>query len=200
MGHDVLHWFDQHGGGVSAIAAVVTGVIAIVTIIRTGSDSRRRSQPTIIAEVRPAKDSDTVIDFVIRNSGPTVARDLHVTFEPKIVIPEDRKHESLATPALIRRYSRAIPTVAPGQELSNTYWIGVNGGGNKRVNGEPTPERVTVSVKYHGVGRRWLKESFVIDLDIITLTTWSESSDSMKNRMKSIAASLQNIAKSMPKR
>ena len=200
MWDDVLRWFDAHGSGVSAIAAVATGVIAIVTLIRAGTDSRQRSQPTVIAEVRPAKESDTVIDFIVRNTGPTVARDVQVTFEPKILIPEDRKGESLATPTLIKRYSVPIPTIAPGQELTNTYWVGVEGPGNSRVNGEPTPQRFTVSVKYRGVGRGWLRDSFVIDLDIVTLTTWAESSDSIKSRVKAIASSLSVIARNMPKR
>ncbi|QZQ54444.1 hypothetical protein KZI27_14150 [Curtobacterium sp. TC1] len=176
------------------MTAILTAIVAIVTIVRTGMDSRRRSQPSVIAELRPAQDSDTVIDFIVRNVGPTVARDLTVSFDPAITLPEARRLESLATTTLIRRYSRPIPNLAPGQEMSNTYWIGVDGGSNKRVNGEPTPERVTVTVRYRGLGRRWLRDSFMLDLDIVTLTTWAVASDSIRGRINEIAASLKDIA------
>jgi hypothetical protein len=193
MWHDVLVWFDHHGAGVGAIAAVVTGIVAIWSLASATRDSRRRTQPNVIAEIRRAPDSDTSFDFVLRNAGPTVARDIIVTFDPDIVIPEDRQHESLATEWLIKRYRRPIPMLAPGQELSNTYWLGV-AKGDKRVNGEPTPDNVSVSVRYRGVGRGWLRGTFVIDIDIITLGTSTTSSDSFKGRLRSIDESLRVIA------
>jgi hypothetical protein len=200
MWDDVLRWFDHHGSGVSAIAALAAAIIAVMTLIRTRSDSRRRSQPSVIAEIRPAKGSHTVIDFIVRNTGPTTARDVTVSFDPPITIPEERKGETLVTSFLIRRYSVPIPTVAPGQELTNSFWVGVRKG-NQIANDEPTPDQFTVSVKYRGIGRPWLRDSFAISVDTVTLSTWSEShsSKSVESRVGEIAASLKTIAKALPK-
>ena len=198
MWQDVLGWFDDHGGGISAIAAVVTGVVAIVTLIRAGSDSRQRAQPMVIAELRPAKDSDSVIDLVVRNAGATVARKVRVTFDPALEVPAERAQDPLVTPILIQRYAAEIPTLAPGQEMSNIYWSGEAGPGNMLKNGETTPDRVTLTVEYSGLGWRRLRSSFVLDVQVVTLTTWAVSSNSMIGRVRAIAAALDDISKAMP--
>jgi hypothetical protein len=200
MWQDVLGWFDDHGGGISAIAAVATGVIAIVTLIRAGSDSRKRSQPMVLAELRPAKDSDSVIDLVVRNAGTTVARNVKVTFDPVIEVPAERAHEPLVTPSLVQRYATEIPTLAPAQELSNIYWAGEHGSGSDLTNREPTHDRVTVTVEYSGLGWWRLRDSFVLDVKVVTLTTWSESSNSMIGRVRAIASALDSISKAAHKR
>lgn len=200
MWRDVLGWFDDHGGGISAIAAVVTGVIAVVTLIRAGSDSRQRAQPMVLAELRPAKNSDSVIDLVVRNAGATVARNVKVTFDPVIEVPAARAHEPLVTGSLVQRYASEIPALAPGQELSNIYWAGEQGAGSKLENREPTPDRVAVTVTYSGLGWGKLRESFVLDVQVVTLTTWSESSNSMIGRVRAIASALDVISKAVRKR
>lgn len=198
MWQDAFGWIDDHGAGVSALAAITTACIAVLTLIRASADSRKRSQPSVIAEVRPAPGSHSVIDFVVTNTGPTVAREVSVSFDPPISIPEDRKDEPLVVSYLIQRYSVPIPTIAPGQELSNSYWVGEQRGA-RIENSEPTPERVRVTVRYRGIGRRWLSESFVLAVDTITLNTWAEShsTSSVENRLKSVADSLKAIASVM---
>lgn len=198
MWQDAFGWINAHGAGVSALAAITTACVGVLTLIRASADGRKRSQPSVIAEVRPASGSHSVIDFVVKNTGPTVARDVSVSFDPPISIPEERKDEPLVASYLIQRYSVPIPTIAPGQELTNAYWVGERRSEGFE-NSEPTPEKVTVVVRYRGIGRRWLRESFVLTVDTVTLNTWSRShsTNSVENRLKSVADSLKSIASAM---
>ncbi|WP_167510081.1 hypothetical protein [Curtobacterium citreum] len=196
----MLEWFDVHGGGVSAFAAILTAVVAIITLIAAGQDSRRRSQPMIVAELRYAPDSDTALDLVVRNAGPTVARHISVEFEPPLDVPPvGADGEGAAIGYVVRRYENPIPMMGPGQELSNTWYVAHYPGG-KLANAEPAPERVTVRVKCRGIGRRWLRWSYPIDDKAMTFATSTTSSSSFKGRLASISNSLESIARAVPKR
>jgi hypothetical protein len=200
MWHQALMWFDQHGGGVSAMAAVLTAVIAIVTLISAGSDSRSRTRPVVLAELRYAKDSDTTIDLVVRNLGPTVARSVRVEFDPPLEVPPiGPTGAGKPTVYLVKRYEKPIPTLAPGQKLSNTWWYGVPEGPH-RVNGEPTPDQVTVRISYQGRGWRTFREAYELDVDVLTLATSTMSSSSTKGRIPTMSESLKSIADSLKQR
>ncbi|MBB1197789.1 MULTISPECIES: hypothetical protein [Curtobacterium] len=184
----------------SALAAIGTAIIAIVTLVSTGLDSRSRTQPVVLAELRYAKNSDTTIDFVVRNLGPTVARDVLVEFDPPLEVPKiEPTGAGRPTSYIVKRYEKPIAMLAPGQELSNTWWYGVEQGA-QRVNAEPTPDQVTIRIRYRGRGWRWIKETYPIDVDIMTLATSTESSSSTKGRIGSIEKSLKTIAQVLSKR
>ena len=133
-------WINEYGSAIGAVAGVVAALVAIIALISAALDSKARSQPMIAAEFRPAVDSDSSIDFIITNLGPTPARDITVTFNPPIVIPDDS--DRLLAPYLVKRYERPIPVLNPGQILSNTWWAGRAGTGNELTNHEPTPDEV----------------------------------------------------------
>lgn len=150
----------------------------------------------VTPEFREAEHSDSTIDLVITNLGPTPARDLRVSFEPALVLPADS--EDLLTPFLIQRYSSEIPTLNPGQSLSNVWWSGeATGPSGELQNGEPTPDKVTVLLSYLGIGSRRIKEKLTLDVKLITMTTSATSSTSTKARMASIEASLRRISEAV---
>ena len=62
-------------------------------------------------------ESDTVLDFVIRNADASMARDVLVTFHPPLTVPPDFGPN--VTEHVISRYGQALPCLAPGQALRN---------------------------------------------------------------------------------
>lgn len=193
MWQDVLQVFNDYSRAISAMAATITAAIAIITLIRASNDSRLRSQPVVIAEIRRAPDADTSFDLVVRNTGPTIARDVRVTFDPPLVLPDEEPEEHYATLWIIKRYEHAIPMLAPGQELSNTWWFGAAREG-EIVNVEPTPDRVLVRISYRGRGRRRKSDEFPLDMNAHTRGTSTTSSSSFKGRLRSIDSALNKIA------
>ncbi len=191
---DAWNWINDYGTAIGAVAGVVAAIVAIIALISAALDSKARSQPMIAAEFRPAPDSDSSIEFVLSNLGATPARDVKVTFSPGIVIPQDADTDRLLAPYIVKRYERPIPVLNPGQSLSNTWWAGsLSGGSNELTNDEPTPDDVTVSVSYKGLGWRRLSDSFDLTIETVTLTTYSVSSTSTKGRLKTIDDSLKKI-------
>lgn len=186
-------WFGANSGTVSALATVATAFIAIMALLSAATDSRERSRPMVLAEFRRAENSDSTIDLVIRNAGPSVARALSVSFEPEPVLPADSSN--LVTPYLLRRYRQAIPSLSPGQELTNIWYAGrlPENGGNELQNAEPTSDAVTVHVAYRGVGRRRYRDEFPLHVDIVKMTTYSTSSKSVPGRLESIDKSLRSL-------
>ena len=185
-------WVNDYGTGLGALAAVAAALIAVVALSSTARDSRTRTQPMVTADFRPPAHSDSAIELVVTNLGPTPARDVLVTFDPPLEMPGDTSR--LMAPYLVKRYANPIKILNPGQVLSNTWWAGEAGPGNELVNREPTPDQVTVHVEYSGIGRRRLSDSFSLTIETVSLTTYNVSSTSLKGRLKTINASLSSIA------
>ena len=187
----VWDWINDYGTAIGAVAGVVAALVAIVAFISAASDSKARSQPMITAEFRAAPDSESSIEFVVSNLGATPARDLRVEFTPPIVIPGGS--EELLASYLVQRYENPIPVMNPGQLLSNTWWAGRAGPDNHLVNEEPTPDEVTVTLSYKGLGWSRIRDSYDLTIETVTLTTYSVDSTSTKGRLKTMDESLRQI-------
>lgn len=189
-------WMNDYGAALSALAAIGTAVIAVFTLLRAVRDSRDRTRPYMVAELRLAKDSGTAIDFVIRNAGVSLARNVKVSFTPEIEVPEEGG--PYVTPLVVERYRSSIPCVAPGQEFRNVWWAGRMGRGNDLENGEPTPDEFTVDITYVGARKRQeYAEKFPLSVKNMLATTESISSTSFKGRLKTIDASLKTVGDSL---
>lgn len=68
------------------------------------------------------------------------------------------------------------------------------GQGDDLENSEPTPDEVRVHVHYKGSGKSQYCDSFPLHVDIVKMTTYSTSSDSLPGRLKTMDASLKQIA------
>lgn len=191
---DAWAWLNVNGGGLGALAGVATAVVAVVALTRTTNDSRARSRPMVTAELKLAPDSDTSMILAIENRGPTPARNVKVTFDPPL--PTDAPEHSSAT-YMVRRYSKPLPVLNPGQALTNTWWSGRATSGPELENAEPTPDEVTVTIEYDGVGRKRLVDVYPLHVDTVALTTQTISSTSFKGRMKTIAEKLSRVADEM---
>src|SRR5690348_15692234 len=74
---------------VSAAATVVTAVIAGVALRSTARDSRDRTRPLLVAELRRSTLGTATQDLVIKNCGASVARNVNVLFDPPLPVTED---------------------------------------------------------------------------------------------------------------
>lgn len=138
-------------------------------------------------------ESDSSLEFVVENSGSTPARDVSLSFDPALDPAEsDRLGQIVRS-----RFGRTFDTINPGQRLSNTWWAGSLGAGGKLENVMTLPEQVTVEVSYNGLGRRRISETFKLDVADMLETTYSESSTSVKGRLKTIDKSLKDASQSL---
>lgn len=190
---EIWRWINDNGTGLGGIAAVVTAVIAVAALRSTARDSRDRSRPVVVPEFVMAENSDSTIDLRLRNYGQTVADDLRVSFDPPL--PQVLASERLVTRFLIQRYDRTIAHLSPGQEFRNIWWIGEAKGGEMLRNVEPTPDRVRVTVTNRGTVRKPYRETYTLDVEDITLETYSTSSSSFPGRLESIDRSLKALSR-----
>lgn len=186
-------WIVANGPGVSASVTCVTCLVAVITLVRASRDSRVRSRPTLFAEFRQEPDSESAYSLIIRNAGPSVARDVRVTFDPPV---EQAPGSSPEKDRIIKRFSRSIPAMAPGQEL-RSLWATYGIQGEKKGNLIPTPDDVTVTITYHGSTRHEYQDSFPLMAETITLDTFVTSSASVKGRLKTLAEESKKQAKSL---
>lgn len=187
-------WVVNNGTGLAAVAAVGTAVVAVIALRSTAADSRERTRPYVLAELSLAAESDSTIDLVIRNAGLSVARVVVVRFNPELVVPDDGKR--YVTEYTARRYAKPIPTLAPGQRLSNIWWSDNTApGSTSPVNMEPTPEVCAVTIEYRDDRRRRYRDEFSLVVDTMLMTTYATESTSTKGRLGQIAESLESLAR-----
>lgn len=134
--------------------------------------------------------------LVIRNCGPTIARNVNVTFDPEIPDPEPRDTEQSLTPFLKRRYAQPIAAITPGMELDNLWYVGVPEGNGFR-NVEPTPDQVTVHLSYDAPDGTRYDDAFPLDVDVIRKRTYSTSSTSPEAQAKEALKLLKAIQRSL---
>lgn len=152
----------------------------------------------VVAEFRDAYPSRGSLYLVIRNYGPSVARDVQVTFDPVIPDPlPERAHQSVI-PFLKRRYEHPITTLTPGTELTNVYYSGTPGENGNFENWENVPDQVTVTIRYTSADQRQsYEDSYPLDVELIKNSTSVTSSESVESKVKEISRSLKEIAKSV---
>jgi hypothetical protein len=129
--------------------------------------------------------------LVVRNYGPSIARNVRVKFDPEIPDPDDPS--TSVTPFLKRRYAKPVPVLTPGMELDNIYFSGRQEGGSW-VNGEPTPEQATVTITYENDAGDEFTDEFPLDTNLIRNRTYAESSASPEAQMKVLAKSVKTLA------
>lgn len=84
--------------------------------------------------------------FVVGNSGPTVATDLHINFEPSLesLVPRDSRE---AARTLEHRLGVGLRSIAPGR--IQTWNLGVAHQFFPSQGADPVPE-VSLTIAYHG--------------------------------------------------
>ncbi|MFC0627458.1 hypothetical protein [Kribbella deserti] len=195
---DFFHWWTTArvgatAGGAGAAAAVIGATSGMRTLRRSRTDSQARSRPMVAAELRQPPYVQGSMMLVIKNYGPSIARNIRVTFDPEIPDPDDPK--TSIVPPLKRRYSKPIPVLTPGMELDNLYYVGEPGAGGKFANSEGTPLQITVRFDYEGDDGSEYSDTFPLDCDLLSARTYIESSKSPDSQRKRMVAALETIAK-----
>lgn len=188
-------WTTQRVAAAAAIVASGSAVAAAISGARTlrqnRRDSKARSRPMVAAELRDVPYVKGTQILVVRNYGPSIARNVRVAFDPEIPDPADPS--TSVTPFLKRRYAKAVPVLTPEMELDNVYFSGQQQGGSW-VNREPTPEQVTVTITYENDAGDKFTDAFPLDTNLLRNRTYTESSASPEAQMKVLAKSAKTLA------
>lgn len=151
----------------------------------------------LAAELRRIPYVKATLTLVIRNLGPTIARNVRVTFDPPIPDPHPEVAAQSVTPFLKRRYAEPIATFTPGMELANVWFAGRPGDDGQWQNAEPTPERCVVRLRYESTDGTEYEDEFNLDVALMRAETSSTSSTAPDALMKEAASSLKAIERSL---
>ncbi|UQS26030.1 hypothetical protein L1857_26070 [Amycolatopsis thermalba] len=194
-------WVAAIAAGISSVVASVSAGAAVWsarngkrTLARADADSRARTRPMVAAELRDEPYAPATQLLVIKNYGPTIARNVTVTFDPPLGDPPpEQEHESVA-PFLKRRYAKPIPALVPGMELDNIYYDGTTDG---RDNRNPFPDQVTVTIELDAPDGERYVDRFELDVSVIRNRTFVTSSTHPEQRMKQAVTALKRINESL---
>ena len=194
---DFLEWWTtQRVAAGSAIvgagAAVTAATSGVRTLRQNRRDSRARNRPMVAAELRADSYARGTQSLIVRNYGPSIARNVNVTFDPKIPDPADQSGKM--TPYLKERYAKPITVFTPGMELDNIYYSARAGSDGKFVNNEPTPDQLTVTIDYENDAGDKFTDVFPLDVRLIRNRTYTTSSTSPEAQMKVIATAAKTLA------
>lgn len=188
-------WVAAGAAVVSSFAAIWAAFNGVRTLARARDDSRARSRPMVTAELRLPPYSKGTQLLVVQNHGPTLARDVEVSFDPPLGDPAPEVAHESVTPFLKRRYAAPIPVLAPGVELDNIYYSGQPGPSGKFENVEPVPDQVTVTVSYRGPDGTGYRDDFPLDIALLGARTYTTSSREPLEVARAAAKSLDGIHK-----
>lgn len=138
--------------------------------------------------------------LVVTNFGPSIARNIWVTFDPLLPDPDPATVGQSVTPSLKKRYANAISVMAPGMVLENIYYSGRIDGQGKFKNFEPVPDQVKVTLVYEDTGGSRFRDVFRLDINLLQTTTDATSSGAPEAQVKKIAKALESIDKFLRRR
>lgn len=155
------------GLGVQTLATVIAAVsagIAARTLANSRKDAEEQNRPFVRVRFKKGLEntSRTAIYLVVENIGRTAARDVTVGFEPSLPDP-DTAVNTVVVRALHDRFTRAIPTLAPGEKLTSVWWT-------KALSdaGDTVPEDdVEVRVTYKDLGNRTHLDTFQVTASVL---------------------------------
>ena len=190
-------WITAGAVSAGVIVALLTAAVGLSQLKQVRADSRERSRPMMAAELRKAPYTPGTQLLVIRNYGPSIARNVKVTFDPPIPDPAPERAPQSVSPLVTRRYAEPIPVIAPDVELSNIWFSGIHDHANGWENFEPTPDRFTVTITYDGPDGTNYVDPFPLDTDLINKHTYVSDSRDPENRLKEAVKSLAKIEKAI---
>jgi hypothetical protein len=176
---------------IATLATATAAVVGIWTLIGLRRDSHDRTRPMMIAEIRPSVIGTSSAELLIRNVGPSVAKNVRFTFTPPLPVLADADAVGKTTPYLQRRYSRPFAVIGPGMELHDTYQYG---GGNDL---EPVPDDFVLTIAYQDDRGRDYRDSYDLSVSILHDSMFSRPNGDPQDR---IADAVEAIARGVGRR
>lgn len=150
------------------MAAVITSLVAVITLGQIRKDSRDAIRPMVVVELRDVPLSAATMSLVVRNVGRSVARNVSITFDPPLPKPADL-HGGLVH-HVNRRYADPIPTLTPGTRLENIWRF--RGDADR---GQQVPAaRVVATAVYQDTRGHVYEDRYVLASDIYEWGTLTE--------------------------
>ncbi len=163
---------DQYSAfwsGVGALATLAAAIVAAWTLVALRNDSRDRPRPVMAADLQHVVLSDSGLDLIISNTGQSIAKEVEVAFDPPLPLLVGDEAEGMITPVLQQRYATKIPTVVPGKQLRNVYFVGTKIVDGQKRNSEPVPDQFTVRFAYKDTRGRSYSDSYDLDVSVLGL-------------------------------
>lgn len=184
----------ETGIATAAASAAIVSVVFIWLQVREMKEQTRlqreiaesSAQPYVWADVRVSSDDGWDLNFVLGNSGPTVAQNVRVQIEPPL--PFDKRSAQFIE-RLGPKLERGLASVAPMKELAWPL-----GSSPELVNREGSLTHV-VRIEYDGPYGPAPPTEFVINLDDIR-----ESTARHFGTLHEIRESVDRLAKKMPRK
>lgn len=147
----------------SAAGTVATAVIAFAAALfayRQVREARRlreeQAQPFVVVDFEPSPVWGNIINLVVENVGKTLAREVKLTFTPRLASTQVKEEYDLNESALLKE---GIPTMPPGKRVVTLFDLS-----HQRVkSGLPQTYRVKVEFK-DSRGREQVPLEYVLDL------------------------------------
>lgn len=147
-----------------AVAIIVTAIYARRSLVAAKDDSRARTRPALAAYLERELLSHGAILLVVKNFGPSTAKNVRVSFKP----PAPSASQVAALPEsdlrkwLYQRFEEPIPVWAPGWSTSNVIRAG-----------QDELDLLTVTLRYEGPDATPYEETFRLHPDIVLKETMS---------------------------
>jgi hypothetical protein len=189
------HWAAPQTtwAAMASVATVMAAVVGIWTLVSLRQDSRDRTRPVMIAEIRPGVLSD-VAELLVRNAGPSVAKNVRFTFNPALPVLEGAEAAGKLTPYLKRRYSRTVPTFGPGMVMHDVYQ-------SASEPFEPVPDDFTLTVDYDDTHGRHYTDSYELSVTTLRDHTRTEPGDRDEPALQlRVARAVEAIARGVGRR
>lgn len=200
-------WLDSTAW--TAITAIATTALVIaggLTIISAAIDSRAKSRPYVVAELKLRKYGEG-LNLVISNYGASAAKNVRVKLPDSFAeVDETDPYRDNATAAFMRllkrKYEHTIPIIGPGQSESN-IWMQKAEIVEPKDPSPKTTDAVTISYdKYGWISRLFrgrYSDRFPMTFDHRLQDTYSKHSRDLEQRLMVTNGHLGKIRKELGK-
>ena len=99
---------------VLTVAAVASAVYAALAVRQTKQIRKDAQQPYVWVDIRPDDEDGEMLLLIVGNSGPTMARNIRVSFLPPLPTGDAALESAVAQ----QRLSVGLASLAPGRQLA----------------------------------------------------------------------------------